>query len=187
MIPLYLDPAAARIALIGRGEIAARRLAWLRAGGAEPDVWSDAPEPVFADAAGASLRRGLPDSASLCAYHALWVADLPREIAAPLADAARASATIINVEDVKPLCDFHTPAVVRRGRLTLAAGTGGASPAAAQAARRTLERAFPEAWGAALDEVAAARETLRAAGAGWGELGDDARRRLAAHGLTETS
>ena len=80
-------------------------------------------------------------------------------------------------------CDFHTPAVVRRGKLTLTAGTGGASPAVARAAREQLEAAFPTDWSRALDEIAEARATLRAKGASFDALVDDARDRLAAHGL----
>jgi len=60
MIPLYLDPAQARVALIGRGVLAVRRLAWLIEAGATPDVYSDAPSFELARAAGAALRNGLP-------------------------------------------------------------------------------------------------------------------------------
>ena len=49
MIPIYLDPSALKIALIGRGPLAVRRLHWLRDGGATPDVWSDAPFGDFGD------------------------------------------------------------------------------------------------------------------------------------------
>ena len=90
---------------------------------------------------------------------------------------------LVNVEDQLALCDFHTPAVVRRGRLTLAAGTGGASPAVARAAREQLEAAFPPAWEAALDEIAVARRALRAQDASFDALVADARARLVQHGL----
>jgi precorrin-2 dehydrogenase / sirohydrochlorin ferrochelatase len=90
---------------------------------------------------------------------------------------------LINVEDCLPLCDFHTPAVVRRGKLTLTAGTGGASPAVARAARERLEEAFPNTWEAALDEIAQARTELRARSASFDALVADARERLSQHGL----
>ena len=181
MIPLYLDPAKVRIALIGRGALAARRLRWLRDGGAEPDIWSDEPAGNFANEAGSSLRAGLPDD--LMRYHAIWIADLPAEISDALAENARKAGVLVNVEDVVAQCDFHTPAVVRRGKLTLTAGTGGASPAVARAAREQLEVAFPSHWAKALDEIADARAALRANGASFDALVDDARGRLTAHGL----
>ncbi|HRP09998.1 MAG TPA: hypothetical protein PLK37_03085, partial [Terricaulis sp.] len=82
MIPLYLDPAHARVALIGRGALAVRRLGWLLDSGAAPDVWSDAPSFDLARLAGATLRDGLPGLAELARYHAIWVADLPRDVRA---------------------------------------------------------------------------------------------------------
>jgi len=181
MIPIYLDPAATRIALIGRDALALRRLKWLRDAGAAPDVWSDAPSAAFAEAANIVPR--LPSADELGAYHAIWIADLPRAEADLLAAAARARNVLVNVEDCLPLCDFHTPAVVRRGKLTLTAGTGGASPAVARAARERLESAFSPSWETALDEIALARTALRARDASFDTLIADARERLAHHGL----
>jgi precorrin-2 dehydrogenase/sirohydrochlorin ferrochelatase len=184
MIPVHLDPSLARIALIGRATLAVRRLRWLREGGAAPDIWSDAPSAELAAAAREERFEGrLPEAAELADYHAVWIADLPREAADRLVTAARAARVLVNVEDVVESCDFHTPAVVRRGRLTLTAGTGGASPAVARAAREQLEAAFPEAWAAALDEIARSRAGLREKGAAFDALVADARKRLADRGL----
>jgi len=181
MIPIYLDPAATRIALIGRDTLALRRLNWLIAAGAAPDVWSDAPSAAFAEAA--DIRPRLPTADEIGTYHAIWIADLPRDEAEVLASAARARNVLVNVEDYLPLCDFHTPAVLRRGKLTLAVGTGGASPAVASAARERLEVAFPPSWELALDEIALSRAALRANNASFDALIADARARLAHHGL----
>lgn len=181
MIPIYLNPAATRIALIGRDTLALRRLNWLKAAGAAPDVWSDAPSATFAEAT--TIVPRLPSAEEIGAYHAIWIADLPREEAEQLAVAARAHNVLVNVEDYLPFCDFHTPAVVHRGKLTLTAGTGGASPAVARAARERLEAAFPQTWEAALDEIASARTALRERNASFDALIADARERLAHHGL----
>lgn len=183
MIPVYLDPSAAQIALIGRGALALKRLAWLEAGGARPIVWSDAPSPELEIAAGERLQHRLPSAAELFGYQAIWIADLTAEESRPLAAAARAAHVLVNVEDVVQLCDFHTPAVVRRGRLTLTAGTGGASPALARAAREKLEAAFTEEWSGATEEIANARAALRKQGADFDTLVSDARSRLEKYGL----
>jgi precorrin-2 dehydrogenase/sirohydrochlorin ferrochelatase len=184
MIPIYLDPAQSRIALIGRGELAARRLTWLIGGGAAPDVWSDAPSAELEAAANGRLTNQLPNRTELERYHVAWIADLPRDQAEQVAGAAREAGVLVNVEDVVALCDFHTPAVLRRGRLTLAAATGGASPAVSRAARERLEAAFPPVWGKALEDIAEARTALRGAGADVEALAADARQRLTKHGLT---
>lgn len=183
MIPIHLDPASAQVALIGRNGLAVRRLAWLRAAKAAPDVWSDEPSAALTESAGAGLTLRLPKPRELERYAAIWIADLPLEIARGIAGAARAAGVLVNVEDVTSLSDFHTPAVVHRGKLTLTAGTGGTSPAVARAARERLEDAFPEDWADVMDDIAAARVALRARGASFDALVADARGRLTSRGL----
>lgn len=183
MIPIYLDPNAVRVAVVGDGALALRRVAWLREAGAEPDVWSSAPNAELAAAAGKRFNPRLPSRADLACYHAVWIADIAPADAEALAAAGRRLRVLINVEDAPALCIFHTPAVTRRGKLTLAAGTGGASPAVARAARERLERAFPSGWEEALEEIAQSRAELRSQGAGAEALIADARGRLLEHGL----
>jgi precorrin-2 dehydrogenase/sirohydrochlorin ferrochelatase len=182
MIPIYLDPAAARVAVVGRGALALRRVLWLREAGATPDVWTDAPSADL-EAAAPNLIRRFPAGKEMARYGAVWIADLDSEQAQRLAQAARAAGALVNVEDVISLCDFHTPAVVRRGRLTRAAGTGGASPVVARAARERLEAAFSGDWERAAEDVSQARARLRKEGADTAALIADARARLAHHGL----
>ena len=138
MIPIALDPAALPLAIVGRGPAALRRLRLLREAGADPALYSDAPEPALAHAAGAALRRGLPDADALRRLRALWIADLPTAMAGALADAARAAGVLVNVEDRPAFCDFHSMAEVRRGPLLLAVSTGGRSPGLAARIRRRL-------------------------------------------------
>ncbi|MDX2233534.1 MAG: NAD(P)-dependent oxidoreductase [Hyphomonadaceae bacterium] len=164
MIPIGLDPAHVDTAVVGRGALALRRLAQLRTLGADPLVFSDAPDDALVQAARGRLVRRLPTRKDLRTLQAVWVAGLDNAIAAGIAADARAEKALVNVEDVLPFCDFHTPAIVQRGALLLTASTGGASPAAARMARETLEAAFPEDWSAAIDELAAARREARAAG-----------------------
>jgi precorrin-2 dehydrogenase/sirohydrochlorin ferrochelatase len=120
----------------------------------------------------------LPIADELRQFAAIWIADMEPASAQALAALAKELNVLVNVEDVKPLCDFHTPAVVKRGRLLLAAGTGGASPATASLVRERLEAVFPEAWTEALEELAQARVAMREAGADLGAISADARVRL---------
>jgi precorrin-2 dehydrogenase/sirohydrochlorin ferrochelatase len=182
MIPVFLDPASARIMLVGRGRSAVCRLAWLKDAGATPDVWSDAPAADLA-AASAHLVLRLPAVADIERYHAIWIADLPAQDAENIARDANQARVLVNVEDAPSLCNFHSPAVVRRGKLTLAAGTGGASPAVSRVVRERLETVFPATWETVLDEIAAARIALRGAGAKAADLAADARARLSRRGL----
>ncbi len=180
MLPVMLDPARLRIGLVGRGALAARRLAWFHGLGVTPDVFSDAPGDALSAVAADLILPRLPDPGDLVALDLLWIADLAPHEAEDLFTQARAVKVLVNVEDDLPLCDFHTPAVVRRGRLVIAAGTGGASPAVAAAVRARLEDAFPDGWADALEDVAAARLRLRAQGAAAADIANDAKQRLAA-------
>jgi len=170
LIPIHLDPGQTRIGLVGRGALAVRRLGWFHALGANPVVFSDRPEFDLVSAAGSNLVERLPNEDDLASLQVLWVADLKPNETESLGAAVRAAKVLLNTEDVLPLCDFHTPAVVRRGRLVLSAGTGGASPAAASYIRERLSAAFPEAWAEMLDALAAERRMQKQNGASMAEM-----------------
>ena len=92
-------------------------------------------------------------------------------------EAARAAAVPVNAVDRPALCDFTTPAVIDRGEVVAAIGTGGGSPMLATLLRQDIEARVPEGTGrlaalfrmmqgevrAALPEAAARRRFLRAA------------------------
>ena len=56
-------------------------------------------------------------------------------------DEARAGGVWLNAVDRPALCDFISPATVRRGDLTLAVSTNGRAPALAKQIRQDLEQA----------------------------------------------
>ena len=63
------------------------------------------------------------------------------------AQAAREAGVPVNVVDRPPLCDFFTPALVDRGQVVAAVGTGGASPVLAQVLKQEVETTIPEGSG----------------------------------------
>ncbi|MFC3067869.1 NAD(P)-dependent oxidoreductase [Phenylobacterium soli] len=63
------------------------------------------------------------------------------------AAAARAARVPVNVADRPALCDFTTPAVIDRGEVVAAIGTGGASPMLATLLRQDIEARVPEGAG----------------------------------------
>jgi precorrin-2 dehydrogenase/sirohydrochlorin ferrochelatase len=164
MIPITIDPRQVAVGVIGRGPLLLRRLVQLVDLGAKPLVFCDEPTPEVIAAAGARLMRRKPRARDFHDLHVVWAAGLDARESAAVAADARAAKTLVNVEDDLPYCDFHTPAIVKRGQLLLSAATGGASPAAAKLARRTLEAAFPESWAEALVEATEDRARARAAG-----------------------
>ena len=96
-----------------------------------------------------------------------FVASADEAFAQSAAAAARAAHVPVNVVDRPQLCDFTTPAVIDRGEVVAAIGTGGASPMLATLLRHDIEQRVPEGAGrvAALfrrlqDEVRAALPDL---------------------------
>jgi precorrin-2 dehydrogenase/sirohydrochlorin ferrochelatase len=141
-----------RIGLIGSGDAHARRLSLLVGAGVEP-VHLAPHDPL----------NGLS---------VLFVAGLEPDASADLAKRARAAGILVNVEDVPELCDFHIPAIVRRGDLLLTVSTRGRSPALARRLREELETQFGPEWSERLEELGALRDRLRADGLRFGELSE---------------
>src|SRR5476651_2014932 len=129
MLPITLTPQAAKAALIGAGDGLARRTALLGAAGVEARLLPpDAPDAVL---------NGL---------NLLFVAGLEEGISRSLAARARALGVLVNVEDRPALCDFHIPAIVRRGELLLTASTGGQVPGLSRVLRESLAERFGPEW-----------------------------------------
>src|SRR5580698_10324461 len=153
MLPLVLNPIHIKAGLAGQGVARDRRAAMLADAGVEvrllPDTVPDA------------LLKGL---------QVLFVAGLPEGEAKELAGRARALGVLVNVEDVLALCDFHVPAIVRRGELLLTASTAGAVPGLARRLREWLAVTFGPEWTERLANLSAARARWRSAGLGPAEV-----------------
>ena len=153
MLPIILNPDMARIGFVGSGEALERRLSLLVAAGVEP-------------------VRLTPES-PLDGLSVLFVAGLDADVSAAWASRARAAGVLVNVEDVPALCDFHIPAIVRRGDLVFSVSTHGRSPALARRLREWLEGQFGPEWDARLEELGALRAQLLADGVHGGALADE--------------
>ena len=79
------------------------------------------------------------------------------------ANAARAARCLVNVVDRPELCDFTTPAVIDRGEVVAAVGTGGASPMLATLLRNDIEARVPEGSGRVAALFRQHQEAVRAA------------------------
>lgn len=67
----------------------------------------------------------------------------------------------VNIVDVPRYCSFILPSILRRGHLTVAVSTEGASPALSKRIRQQLEEVFPQAYGTYIELAALARTYLR--------------------------
>ena len=165
MLPLVLNPVNLKAGLAGRGPERDRRAALLAEAGVE--------------------ARLLPGDASdeiLASLQVLFIAGLPDGEARDLAVRARALGVLVNVEDVLPLCDFHVPAIVRRGDLLLTASTGGQVPGLARRLRESLADQFGPEWTGRLKELGTARAKWRAQGLSPTEVSEQVREMIARMG-----
>jgi siroheme synthase-like protein len=87
-------------------------------------------------------------------------ADDPATIAALREEAAR-ERVLLNVIDVPDACSFLAPAVVSRGDLQVAIGTGGTSPSLAAHLRREIERTVGPEYAPLLAILGAVRRARR--------------------------
>ncbi len=73
---------------------------------------------------------------------------------------ARPYRILVNSVDNTDYCDFIFPSYVRKGDLTIAFSTGGASPAFAKQIRRHFEKLIPDSVGAFLAKMKGLRKTM---------------------------
>lgn len=74
----------------------------------------------------------------------------------------KARGILVNAVDRPAACDFTLPAIVERGPVIVAIGTGGVSAGLAAALRQRLETLLPAGLGALAEGLYAARAALRA-------------------------
>lgn len=170
-VPLALDLGLLPTALTGGGPALIKRLTLLD-GERIPNLKIFAPDPddTVTLAAGGRLMARLPTEGEIAACRVLFVAGLPSAQSAALAALARTHRVLVNVEDTLPLCDFHVPAILRRGDLALSISTGGASPTLARRLRADLEARFPTSWAERIALIAALRTEMRIQGAPMNEV-----------------
>lgn len=75
--------------------------------------------------------------------------------------ACRARNIEINTEDKPQYCSFIFPSLIQRGALTVAIGTGGASPAVAKKLREEIESGLPDAVENILDWLGCLRPRVQ--------------------------
>ena len=171
MFPINLDLRRLTVLVVGDDAATARRLGELdQAGAASVKVFSADPCRALRDRAGDRLTRGLPQIVDMNAAAIVFVINIDTAIAADLANTARAVGTLVNVEDVKPFCDFYSPSRIQRGDLLVTVSTNGKSPRLAGRIRRAIESWLVPEWAGRLEELAAQRGIWRTKGASMKKL-----------------
>ncbi len=158
--PILMNVLGRELVVIGGGSVAGRKLEALLECGARPTV--------IAPRLGAAVRR-LVDSGrvrhvarryrpgDLAGARLALIAVADPEASSRAAAEASRRGIPVNVADRPELSSFILPSVLRRGRLTVAVSTGGASPAWARRIRLRLEAAFGPEYALLFERLARAR------------------------------
>jgi precorrin-2 dehydrogenase / sirohydrochlorin ferrochelatase len=140
--------------VVGGGAVGERKVQDLMAAGAQVTVVSRTLTPELASLASRGEIRYLSSdftAAQVEGMALVMAATDDPEVNAQVSAAAQARAIWVNVADDPEHCTFIVPAQVRRGDLTLAISTGGASPALARQLRQELQQHFGPEYGPYLD------------------------------------
>ena len=143
--PIFLGLDGQMVVVVGGGTIGERKVDSLLESGARvtlisPEVTERLAER--ADAGAIALHRRAYRRGDLAGCRLAYAATPDPDVNRAVRDEAQALGIWFNAVDQPDLCDFITPAVVRRGDLTLAVSTNGRCPALAKEIRQQLERTF---------------------------------------------
>jgi siroheme synthase-like protein len=165
--PVMLDLEGRVCLVVGGGVVAARKISALLDAGARVTVVSPVLAPAVLDIARDGRLRWWPREyaeGDVAGFALVMVATDDDRVNARVAAEARERSVWVNCADDPARCDFILPSVLRRGPLTVAVSTGGASPTVAHMVREELEAVLPPDYAALTEVVADVRRWLRERG-----------------------
>lgn len=133
------------------------------AGSGEP---AEAKARLFEGSPATIVRLQAPEAFSPAAYEGavlVFVGDADEAFVQAVVKAARAAGALLNVVDRPALCDFNTPAIIDRGQVVAAVGTGGSAPVMATLLRNAIETQLPEGMGRVAALLARLQDEVRRA------------------------
>jgi len=173
--PVMLDVRGRLAIVVGGDRVAAEKAAALSASGAQVSVIN----PAFCDELlmqaeykRVTLRRKAYEPGDLEGAFVVVAATNDAQLVEAIWTETQKSGQLVNIVDIPERCSFIMPSILRRGQLTIAVSTEGASPGLAKRIRQNLEEIFPLAYGPYLRLAALARTHLRKNGVSY-ERRDD--------------
>ena len=190
--PIALDLTGRACLVVGGGAIALRKVSALVEAGARVMVVSPWLTPALlrlATEAPLSWRPREYVAGDAAGFVLVMVATDDRAANAAVAAECRERGIWVNCADDPDRCDFILPSVFRRGAVTVAVSTGGASPTMARLVREELDALLPWDVAPLTEVVASVRSALSNAGVSldaerWRQALDEVFRSLVAAGRT---
>ena len=165
-LPVFLDLQSGVVLLVGAGDHARAKLRLLVSAGAQvrwyaTDDNHDLTGMAAAEVARIELAEGDPRQADLGGVIAV-VAAGAGDIGIAMAARAKAVGLPVNVMDDPAHSTFIFPAIVDRGDVVVAVGTGGASPVVARRVRERIEAMLPARIGDLAGFIGGFRKSIHA-------------------------
>jgi len=164
--PIFVELAGRRCLVVGGGNVAITKVTGLLNAEGEVTVVSPDLHPLLQNLLDEGRIRHIAreyQQGDVEGYDIVMVATDDGAINRTVATHAREQKIWVNSSDDFPNCDFILPSVVRKGKIVLAASTGGASPALARRLRKDLEAFLTDEYALLGDVLAEVRRELRAA------------------------
>src|SRR6195256_5396177 len=163
-LPVFLDLKAGPVLLVGTGELARAKLRVLASAGARVRWYATNGQHELggfepSDAARIELMKGDPLAADLSGVIAILCAGAG-DIGVAMSLRAKSIGLPINVMDDLVHSTFSFPAMVDRGDVVVAVGTGGASPVVARRVRERIEAMLPARIGDLAGFIGRWRKTI---------------------------
>ncbi len=145
-LPLFAALKDRPVLVVGTGEIADRKIAFLQRAGAQVQIVAEA-----------DFAESQIDSVVL-----VIAATEDRALNSRISDAARGpSPPSVNVVDDQPLCSFIFPSIVDRSPLLVAISSGGTAPVLARVLREKIEALLPTSLGRMAEKASYWRNHLK--------------------------
>ncbi len=162
--PIMLDLRGREVVVIGGNRMAAEKVAGLISSGACITVIHTtfcAALRERAERGEITLRHKAYAHGDLAGAFVVFAAVTDPELIAAIESEAQERGQLLNIVDVPAHCNFIVPSILRRGQLTIAVSTAGASPSLAKRIRQRLEDIFPSTYDQYIRLAAVARAHTR--------------------------
>jgi uroporphyrin-III C-methyltransferase/precorrin-2 dehydrogenase/sirohydrochlorin ferrochelatase len=157
--PVMLKVKGESCLVVGGGRVALQKARALRRAGADVTAVSPEFSPAFRRLNVRRVVRAFRSSDVRGRVLVIAGTDSPR-VNQAVHQACRRLGIPVNVVDVRELCSFIVPSILRRGPVVIAVSTGGQSPPLAKALRRHLEALLPRSLGRTAVQLGAARRKI---------------------------
>lgn len=168
LYPIFIEAKGRRVLVIGGGNVGAEKVRGLLNGEADITLVSPTLIPELQEYLDAGrithIAREYVESDLDGGWEWVMVATDDGAVNAEVSAAGKRRGLWVNAADDPANCDFILPAVVRKGKITLAASTSGTSPALARRLREELDAYLTEDMPALADLLAEVRQEIRARG-----------------------